>query len=161
MKNENSKLNVSSFGFTTIILLFVMICVVTFSVLSYTTALSDYKLSKKVADKTTNYYEAEKRAYDRLSDIDKMLTDNYYNTTKKEDFFLVIIPKLEEYGIIEENESGYIFSIDEKISENQYLSIKLSLNYPEDNGDLFYKITEWKSIYITDYFEEETLNLMH
>ncbi len=40
----------SNFGFSTILLTFSMICIVTFSALAFVTANSDYKLSKRVAD---------------------------------------------------------------------------------------------------------------
>ena len=53
------KVRFSSFGFSSILLIFVMICIVTFATLTLVTANSDYKLSKKVAAKSTSYYEGE------------------------------------------------------------------------------------------------------
>ena len=44
-----SKFHFSNFGFSTILLTFVMMCIMTFGVLSLITANSDYKLSQKVA----------------------------------------------------------------------------------------------------------------
>ena len=61
-KKENR--GFSNFGFSTILLSFVMICVVTFSALALVTANSDYRLSKKVADKTAEYYTAQEKAYE-------------------------------------------------------------------------------------------------
>ena len=46
----------SNFGFSTILLTFSMICIVTFSALAFVTANSDYKLSKRVADNNSSYY---------------------------------------------------------------------------------------------------------
>ena len=74
-KNELSKRSFSNFGFSTILIAFVMICIVTFSALALMTANSDYKLSKKVADRTSRYYLAEKEANQRLLQIDMLLAD--------------------------------------------------------------------------------------
>ena len=55
-----------STGTTSIVLIFVLLCLLTFSVLSVVSANADYRLSKKNADRTTEYYEAENRANDIL-----------------------------------------------------------------------------------------------
>ena len=73
----------SNFGFSTILLSFVMICVVTFSALSLVSAYSDHKLSQKVADRTTAYYAAEERAYEKLARIDDILRESYLATDGK------------------------------------------------------------------------------
>lgn len=44
-------------GFSSILMVFTMLCLVTFATLSLITANSDYRLSLKVAEKTTAYYE--------------------------------------------------------------------------------------------------------
>ncbi len=78
-KNKNT---FSNFGFTTVLIVFVMICIVTFSALAYLTAASDYRLSKKVADRTTDYYQAEEKAYLVLGEIDSALTGVYGHRMK-------------------------------------------------------------------------------
>ena len=42
-------------GFSSILMVFTMLCLVTFATLSLITANSDYRLSLKVAEKTTAY----------------------------------------------------------------------------------------------------------
>ena len=59
----------SNFGFSTILLTFSMICIVTFSALAFVTANSDYKLSKRVADNNSSYYRACEKAWDEISQI--------------------------------------------------------------------------------------------
>ena len=56
------KNNFSHFGFSTLLLAFTMICIVTFSALSFVTAHSDYNLSKRVADNNSAYYEASEKS---------------------------------------------------------------------------------------------------
>ena len=76
-QKEINQRSFSNFGFSSILLTFVMLCIVTFSALSLLTANADYKLSKKVADKTTAYYQAEEKAYLLLQKIDQDLAHAY------------------------------------------------------------------------------------
>lgn len=61
----------TNFGFSSILISFIMICIVTFSALALVTANSDYKLSRKVADRNQQYYLAQEQAYEKLSQIDR------------------------------------------------------------------------------------------
>lgn len=160
MKKNKRKINISSFGFSTILLSFVMICVVTFSALSLVTANSDYKLSKKVADKNKDYFRAEERAYDKLSLIDDILLNARNDYSDEAGYYAKISEQLKQYGIFETNNNEYIFSFDEKISANNYLTAKIKIYYPENENQAFYDIIQWKSTYETENFEDETLNLI-
>ena len=57
MSNKRNK--TIHIGFSTILMVFTMLCLVTFATLSLLTANADYRLSKKVASKTEDYYEAD------------------------------------------------------------------------------------------------------
>ncbi len=160
MKENKRKINISSFGFSTILLSFVMICVVTFSALSLVTANSDYKLSKKVADKNKDYFKAEERAYDKLSIIDDILIDARSSYSEKASYYEELSKLLKDYGILEASNDEYFFSFDEKISDNNYLTVKIKIYYPENENQVFYDIIQWKSNYETEIFEDETLNLI-
>ena len=70
----------SNFGFSTILLTFSMICIVTFSALAFVTANSDYKLSKRVADNNSSYYRACEKAWDEISQIDAILASDRKST---------------------------------------------------------------------------------
>ena len=87
MKQKRNRLFFSNFGFSTILLSFVMICVVTFSALSLITANSDYKLSKKVADKNQSYYQAQEQAYAKINMIDQVLADSYLASATADEYF--------------------------------------------------------------------------
>ena len=61
--NEQKKKPIIGIGTTSIVLIFVMLCMLTFSVLSLATAQADLRLSRKSAERTTAYYDAENRAH--------------------------------------------------------------------------------------------------
>ena len=74
MNSENRR-SVTSIGITSFVLIFVMLCLLTFSVLSLATARADLRLSQRSADRTTAYYDAENRANDILLEIISCMED--------------------------------------------------------------------------------------
>ena len=57
-------------GFSFILVIFVILCLVSFATLSVVSANADYKLSTKLADRTTAYYTACNKAYEQLATIE-------------------------------------------------------------------------------------------
>lgn len=148
----------SNFGFSTILLAFVMICVVTISALSLLTANSDYKLSLKVAQKNSDYYLAEETAYKQLAEIDALLADAYEKSVSKSNYFESVEKVLEtlDTGSYENNCYTYVVPI----SNNQTLRVVLQITYPETENDTFYQISTWQSVYEEILPEDEPLNLI-
>ena len=160
MSKKKELAGFSNFGFSTILLSFVMICVVTFSALSLVTAYSDYKLSKKVATNTQEYYKAIEDAYEKLSQIDACFTDCYFNAKSESDYYETLKEALVSYGTISDSDGQYYLAFSEYMKEDHLLSVKLSLCYPSNDGDPFYEIVEWQSVYITEDPEDTHLNLI-
>lgn len=149
-----------NFGFSTILLAFVMICVVTFSALALVTANSDYRLSQKVAEKTKAYYAAEENAYIKLLYIDQILADCYLASGDETAYYTNVSHLVAEYGTFEEASGEYQLSFTETIADNQYLSVTLSIQYPTDSPDTFYEIEEWKTVYENTIPEDDYLDLI-
>lgn len=161
MKKQKELRGFSNFGYPTILLSFVMLCVVTFSALSLVTAYSDYKLSRKVANRTTDYYKACESATDILVSLDQLLVDSYHASADKDSYFRDIQTQLEKYGTINiTTDDAYQLSFQEPISEDSYLSVRINLYYPKNVSDAFYCISEWKSVYQRTELPEESLNLI-
>ena len=160
-KHNRKNIEFSSFGFSTILLTFVMICIVTISAVSLLTANSDYNLSKKVEEKNTAYYEAEVIAYNTLAKIDAILAEAYQKSSSESAYFAYAKQALSDYGTYDDQTSTkqYI-SYEIMISDGHTLQIKLELNYPDHSNDRFYHIKKWQSVYETTLHEDETLNLM-
>ena len=152
----------SNFGFSTILLAFVMICIVTISAVSLMTANSDYNLSKKVAEKTTAYYQAEEQAYHHLAEIDSHLATAYARTSSSFAYYHMLENTLSSlgYGVYEKTSTMATYSYAVPISDNQALNIVLKLDYPDSPNDSFYTIITWQSVYETTIHEDDVLNLM-
>ena len=67
----------TTIGFSSILVIFVMLSLTTFTVLTLVSANADYKLSKRVAERTTEYYSADTRAEEKLALIDDALDKAY------------------------------------------------------------------------------------
>ena len=139
---EKSRKPILGVGTSSILLIFVLLCMITFAVLSLVSARSDYRLSQKNAEHTKDYYEAESRANEILMTIDKCLEEQYTL-----------------YG----NTEGIVFSSQREIEYHvpagtkQELSVALLL--PEDlkEGDSYYQIKRWKLVNTETWQPDETL----
>lgn len=170
IKTKNTRresLRFSNFGFSTILLSFVMICVVCFSALSLMSAYSDYKLSEKVAVKTTQYYEAKQRAFERLEELDKFLCNAYIFSSIEDAYFEIVsqdIYTCADFGNealeIQYDDSSHVFSFKEPIADGQYLLVEVAICFPEELTDTFYRILTLRSVYDAKVPEEEYLNLI-
>lgn len=152
----------SNFGYSTILLSFIIICILTFTALTLLTANSDFKLSKKVADRNSSYYEAQEQAYDELSDIDQLLLQCYEASSDEEAYYEAALTTITARfeGTFDTKEGQMLFSFSKSITSDQYLEVSLLLKYPENEIDTFYEIEKWQSIHIDTPFEEQPLNLI-
>jgi len=61
-KNSGSGGGSVGVGISSVLMIFIALCLTVFSVLSYLSARADYKLAEKAASATTAYYEADSKA---------------------------------------------------------------------------------------------------
>lgn len=131
--------NFLSTGTTSIVLIFVLLCLLTFSVLSVVSARADLNLSTKSAGRTTEYYEAENEANDILLTVRNSLASH----AGSPDFLSEVRSDLEGNSGITFSE-GNALSYHVPINENQQLFVSLTLSSePQENGD-YYQIEAWK-----------------
>lgn len=166
MKNKSFR-PFTNIGFSTILLAFSMICIVTFSALSLLTANSDYQLSKKVAAKSTAYYIAEEKAYRTIAAIDHQLQQLYFSTHTEKEFCKQALSTLSKLSL--DNTSLELETVDDKtltcqfseiISDRQNLTISLAITYPQTDTMSFYTITQWQTITNEIPEESKPLNIM-
>lgn len=79
MKNKYSfGLNI---GASSILVIVVILCLVSFAGLSLASANADYQLSKKLSDRTTSYYEAVSNAYTDIYNKKESSSENSFEKT--------------------------------------------------------------------------------
>lgn len=127
MRNKRKSYGVN-IGSSSILLIFVILCLVSFAVLSIVSAQTDYKLSCKLAERTTKYYEANNEVESYLRDLQASLEKIYEDSATAEEYFAV---------------AGHDTTFSIQLSEQQMLNVHLTILYPGD-GNGYYEINTWK-----------------
>lgn len=110
-------------GTSSLLLIFIVLSLVSFAVLSLSSALSDEMMINNVLDRSTNYYDACSQAEHTLAGINEDLLAEY------------------EQGEFTESEKDFYVTI----SETQDLNVAYVTHVPDENGYL-YTVTEWKVV---------------
>ncbi len=142
--NNNIKVSV---GVSSIIMIFVVLCLTTFGVLSYLSAQSDYKLTIKTLNSIKDYYVADSTAEEFLAEIDDYLYNaqgSTYQYNEQQDFNNLSV------GKVTDAIKTQILNIyaDQKLSKNEKI---------EKTYKCFVKmiITRYKDIKVTKTDENE------
>lgn len=129
MKKSTFGVNIGS---SSILLIFVILCLVSFAALSIVSSNADYKLGQKVMDRTTKYYEASNMAQEKIAGIKEALILAYQDSNGDEDAYFEAV--------------GHNISFIIPISDLQELSVSLEIVYPGEKDDVLYKITEYRVV---------------
>lgn len=141
MKKKTSRPLLTT-GTSTLLLIFVSLCLLTFAVLSFLSARADQNLSRKTAERTSAYYEACNQAEDRLGEADQMLEKIWQETANEKAYFQAVRETFEDMDFDEES---HMLSFSVPLADTQVLTVTLKLRMPE-SGSTFYTITGWKTI---------------
>lgn len=143
---DNKREFTVNIGLPSILLIFVVLCLVSFGVLSLVSANADQKLSQKVLDRSSAYYEACNRAEEMLCSVDERLRTAYQSSHSTEEYMEMISDIPDHYTY--------------QISDIQYLDILLSYPIPDNDTDVRYKVLSWKVVTREDLDYDTGLHLM-
>lgn len=144
--NRTSSLSFNGgIGSSSILVIFVILCLVSFAALSIVSANADYKLSKKVLERTTAYYNASNQAETMLAQLDFTLRSIYEDSNSEEEYFEL---------------AGHGKSFSLPLSDLQSLEISVTIEYPLEDGDSFYHLTSWQVVTTGELEYEGTLNVL-
>lgn len=134
-----------SIGYSFFIFFFLTLSLVSFATLSYVTAQSNYRLSKKNADRMQAYYDTCTEAELWISEIDDLLL-NAYSQSSNESDYLSNVERLLEYADInfQHNDECLQLSNTFSISETQEVLVTLVPSYPANKIDALYHIQTWQ-----------------
>ncbi len=132
-------------GSSSILLIFVILCLISFATLSIVSAHADAKLSRRVVERTTAYYEACNLVQENIANLDDTLTAVYENSFDEEEYFMAV-GRNKTYTIT--------------ISDLQTLSVTVNILYPQQEGDPFYRITSWQVLTDSSDVEEDNSPLL-
>jgi len=122
-------------GTSSILVIIVILCLVCFAGLSIVSATADYKLSSKLAERTTSYYNASNLANEKLGELHHAFLTLYRESASQEEYMQKI---KESYG--DSLTASY------SVNDLQSLIVSIEPVYPEDENGNFFKITQFQVI---------------
>ena len=144
-KGPSSKHFGTNIGTPSILLIFVLLCLVSFAALSIVSANADYKLSKKVLTRSRAYYEACNKAEESLALLDETLLALYESGISKEEYFL---------------SAGYVASYLIPISELQSLMVEVEIQYPTSEDPSLYSLKSFQVVITGQLEYDESLSVI-
>ncbi len=143
---ESKKKSGFSIGASSLLVIIVVLSLVCFAALSITSASADLRLSQKLADRTSSYYEACNEAQTTLKNLSVSLSSIYEECRNEDEY---------EQKIKESLTNSLTFSC--PMNENQVLQVSVSPLYPQNASDDFLEITSWQIVNITSLELDESL----
>lgn len=140
-KKREFTLNV---GISSILFIFVVLCLVSFSILSLSSAMSDYKLTERVKENTEAYYNACNEAETLLASFDATLSELYSTGVSRTGYYDKVGKKK-------------IFSV--PVTDIQTLTVEINILFPEESGLPFYEISKWQVETTGDIEYDDSLNV--
>lgn len=176
MKKDKQQSSFVNIGSSSLLVIFLILCLVTFAILSVSSAKSDYSFSERLAEHKKAYYEASARAERIAHEIDKQLADlaqenSAANTAGTSgDFSASAYAKLVKDTFDGTQADGITLScdvIDGELSisyqvpagEKQVLDVRLLVtDYTKE--DTYYQTAAWRVVPSETWEGDESLNLM-
>lgn len=156
-------------GISLLLLIFLTLTLITFSLLSYSGSQADARLCQKAADHTTSYYQMTGKSNEVLAFIDAQLlqltavseicTFVHSNSAFSEQLsteFPDIHFSFEEEDTI----PSISFNVSADSDTGQALHVTLTFEQPKSDSDPLYQITSWKVINTQDWTPDQSQKLL-
>lgn len=162
---NKKKFSVTNIGSISLLMIFIILCMVTLAALSLSSAASDENSANKFADHNTKYYQTCNQAEETLDIIDGILAESFVVSSDSATYFSEIETRLEKLSTnITLNTSAsadsatidYITSVD----DSQSLEVELTLTDPWNTSSGFYTVTSWKEVQTNDWNADNTMKLI-
>lgn len=163
---NKKKFSVTNIGSISLLMIFIILCMVTLAALSLSSAASEADTARKFADHNTKYYQADNQAEETLDIIDGILGRILHCFRQiLHSYFTEVNTRLAKLStnitldISTDNESAtldYITSVD----DSQSLEVKLTLTDPFTTSGGLYKITSWKEVKTSDWNADNSMKLI-
>lgn len=137
-------------GTSSVLVSFVLLCMVSFAALTYLSAHSDYNLSQQTAQRTTEYYEANRMAELYMANIEGLLSKSLKSCNNAGDYYSSV-PELfsdNDSILVSEEESRdnpVTLSYTVPINESLELSVTLKAHYPDEEDPSLFSIESWNT----------------
>ena len=156
---KKSSFPITNIGSVSLLMTFIVLCLVTFSTLSLSGSVSEYHYSQKLAQHNLDYYEASNTATRILKEVDAILHDAY--SEHRDSYYSSADSRLALLDSVTADFSKEVPTVSYAVpvSDRQSLQVVLTLNKPGQMKNGYYKITTWKEITSFEWNGDDQLNL--
>ncbi len=155
---QKSKHMIISTGVTSMVLIFVLLCMLIFSVLSFVSANANRKLSRKYADHITSYHHAENAANDILLQVIQSINRNL-SVSDPDTFYQNIQDDLKQIDSVSFSDKNHL-TYKVYSNEQQHLNVSLTLSFSPLKNGTHYTITSWNINSDYNWKEDRPLPLL-
>lgn len=172
MKKKSSSTPFVNMGTSLLLVVFLVLTLVTFAVLSLSSAKSDYDTSQRMAEHKKQYYEASTKAQVVVSKIDRLLEEESKKQDQSDlidhmkDIELNGIPITTTVtpldGMADHSVGRYDLTLEFSVpmSDSQALEVVLSVN-DFKTADTFYEIKSWQVVSTDHWDGDQTIQLLN
>ena len=155
-KNRSEKRSAFGVGYVSMMIIFVIICLTIFAVMSLLAAQSNDRLNRRAGDFAEEYYAADSAAKATLAQLDGLAAAAMESGFFEEEF---LDAAAEIDGAVAERvREGVSVSFTEQINDRQELSVKITFYGSSDSAER-YIITQWRSRLIDTEESSGSLNV--
>lgn len=170
MKNKKTSFPFIHMGAPSLLMIFLVLCLFTFALLSLSSAKNNLALSQQSAQRTQAYYEASSLAEQMVDQIDTVLSDAYKSCGKESAdssaYQQEVTRKLRDCSVDGVSDLTVDFSTAEgtvsfqvPVNESRQLSVILTLPALSDCKDGCYRITRWTTETTENWDGDDTYQL--
>lgn len=153
MAKEKKRASVQVGG-STILMIFTVLCLTVFAVLSLSSAKADVSLTQKAEQTLIAYYKADGEAEEKLRQWDEQMAEAQKDANEEQEFFLELEKRLGTDYDRTENKIKFEIPLTNG-SQSLFIEIEPLYQAAEKN----YKINKWKVQNTGEYLIDETLNV--
>ena len=161
MKTNNSQSSFVHIGSSSLLIIFLILSLVTFAILSLSGAKSDYSFSQKLADHKTAYYEASNQAERILGQVDDTLASCSTSCANAASYSTVVKEALDgqQYESILLETDGQLLTFSVPMEHGQALLEQLEIT-DYTKFDTFYVIKTWQVISTKSWESDQSIQLL-
>ena len=166
MKKDKQQSSFVNIGSSSLLVIFLILCLATFSILSLSSAQNDHSFSKRLAEHRTAYYEAASKAEEIVGEIDQILSHTAAETGTGgfSAYMQAVTSSIDGTAIHDialscrtENEETSV-SYQVPMTETQALQVSLTVT-DYRKCEAYYEIRTWKTVSTRSWGIDDTLNL--
>ncbi len=155
---------ITNIGTISLMMIFIVLCMVTFAALSLSSAVSDSRSGQKMSVHTEEYYAASNQAEEILASVDGIFSDAYSKAQDAEEYYKMVSEALPDTLTSEKEEGQLQIRYQVDVNDSQAIQVLLAVLSPEqiqrEGSGAFYKILSWQEIQTTPWEGDNSIQLI-